>query len=213
MLTDIDVELYAGDCEVVEIPPHGHFYLMQKNGSTSLDVQSRTLHGNRYVNHDIGQLERITVLIRDPLSRFASGVHTFAEHLCRDYPDLDRDTCVWMACRYRFLNRHYLPQFHWILNIARYLDSKCILDLRPFETLSNLVTVHEKKSVASKDHIKKAIESYADNKLWLFLDQILRDNMDSQMTWHDLLDLYRAHPARPLDVLRGRTPEIFNVLS
>lgn len=209
MLTDVDLEIFPDDCEVIELNQAENFYLIQKNGSTSLRKYARSESFTIFKNHQIAELKHISIIVRDPRQRYISGLRTFAEYLVRDNDDLDFDTCLWMANRYKFLNRHYLPQFLWILNLARFMGSDCVLHIKNIEYLSTVTT---KRSNIINQH--KKIDIVLDQSLeyWFFLDQILIDNVNQSFTWQELVEIYQKHPCQPLNEILLRTKKILNVL-
>lgn len=210
MLNDIDTELFPDLCEVAELSAHDHCYLIKKNGSTSLRSQVR-IYGQRILcNEQIKNLEQITVIVREPRARYISGLQTFAEQLCRENRDLDFASCVWIGDRFRFLNRHYLPQFLWLCNLKKFLDPDCRLLLRGMDHLSNLTHYHYNPS--STVH-RVDISPNPAMDLWFFIDQLLVESIGRDYTWHELLEMYHHHPADPLRELVSRLEKLSHVLS
>ena len=131
MRTTLDTELFPDLCEVVEMPLHNQcVYLIQKNGNSSLRLQQTRDNLAVFTNDQIRALDHVDVYIRNPRARYVSGVNTYLQHLQRDYPELDLSTAFWFAKRYKFLNTHYLPQFHWLANLARYLRSDAKINVK-----------------------------------------------------------------------------------
>jgi hypothetical protein len=212
MFTDVDFELYPNDCEVVEISPHNHFYLIQKNGSSSLRKHAVRAKGKVYFNQQIKQLSDIVVLIRDPEQRYISGVSTYVNHLIRDNPHLDKKTCLWVATRYQFLNRHYLPQFLWLVNLARFINDTTVLHLKDFNEIKNLTDIHDPAGPPIDHEIMETIMQRNLNQKWKFIDQILQDNIGEKFTWKELLEVYHKHPKDPLKEIRLQSRALINVL-
>lgn len=212
MLTQFDYELYPNDCEVVEIPLHNQFvYLIQKNGSTSLRFEIDEHKLNVIRNEDIKNLQYIDIYIRSPFERYLSGVNTYIQHLLVDQPHLDRDTCIWFATQYNFLNRHYLSQFLWIINLSRYINSDCKINLRKFNELSR-ITKHKKSAgivpatEEFNNHIKSMINS--DLQLWMFLDQMLEDMCGTSLTFDEIIEKVKSHPSGCYQILTSRFIEV-----
>jgi hypothetical protein len=215
MLTDLDVELFPDDCEVVEIPSHDrHIYLIQKNGSSSLRLAAQSQGWSIRRNHEIANLEKVDVYLRDPQERYLSGVNTFAQHLMRDHPGLDRHTCLFLASRYLFLNRHYLPQWHWLVNLARFVNPNCQIRLRP------LIDLHQITGIKSRAGILPLPFNEANRLLcyndkleyWFLLDQILLGRCGQSLTWQQIMQVYRQHPSNPLSNIIDRIESVQNVL-
>lgn len=204
MLTQFDSELYPNDCEVVEMLSRNQFvYLIQKNGSSSIrrEVQDNNL--TVYRNEDIIKLDTVDVYIRDPMKRYISGVNTYIQHLQRDNPELDTNTCLWFATRYNFLNRHYLPQFHWLVNLSRFLNPDAQIRLRNFEDLGH-ITKHNKDAGITKpsDEFVQQVINNADKdiQLWWFVDQLLKNLSGENLTFRQIVE-------------QLQTNEVYNIIT
>jgi hypothetical protein len=193
MLGILDAELFPDDCEVIEIPPHNqHVYLVQKNANTSLRRENMK-HGYRiYRNEEIQQLNIVDVYIRNPRSRYISGVNTYLQHLQRDKPELDYKTAFWFAKNYKFLNRHYLPQFYWVYNLSKFLDPSAKLRLRDFKTIGSITDFQDRAKVIppTKEFVQQLLDNNNDIEFWWYVDQILLDLAGQEYTWQELVDHY-----------------------
>jgi hypothetical protein len=96
-------------------------------------------------------LGRIEVFLREPSVRFISGVNTFITETLILEPNLDPKTILYFAENYLFLDRHFLPQFHWLIQLARYADPNVILYLRDIAELSELTTAKENQQEVNED--------------------------------------------------------------
>jgi hypothetical protein len=194
MRTALDTELFPDLCEVVEIPLHHQWvYLIQKNGNSSLRDQQLQDNLAMFTNDEIQTLDHVDVYIRNPRSRYISGVNTYLQFLQRDHPELDSATAFWFAKQYKFLNTHYLPQFHWLVNLARYLRSDAKIRLRDFRNFGSITKVKRLPKVVppSKEFIQQLFADDNSIELWLYLDQILLDLAGQEFTWTELLDYYK----------------------
>lgn len=199
MKTALDTELFPELCEVAHVPLHNQWvYLIQKNGSSSLRIQQSRDNLAVFTNNEISALDHVDVYIRNPRARYVSGVNTYLQHLQRDHPELDYLTAFWFARRYKFLNTHYLPQFYWIANLSRYLRKDTKIRLRNFKNFSQITDLNLKpKAVTSptKQFVEMLFKDDANIELWLYLDQILLDLADQELTWLQLIDHYQHnHP-------------------
>ena len=105
MQTALDTELFPDLCEVVSLPLHSQWvYLIQKNGNSSLRAQQSQDNLAMFANDQIRTLDYVDVYIRNPRSRYISGINTYLQFLQRDHPELDSATAFWFAKRYKFLN-------------------------------------------------------------------------------------------------------------
>jgi hypothetical protein len=148
MKTALDTELFPTKCEVVEMPLHNQWvYLIQKNGSSSLRIQQSRDNLAVFTNDEISALDYVDVYIRNPRARYVSGINTYLQHLQRDHPELDYLTAFWFARRYKFLNTHYLPQFHWVANLSKYLRDDTLIRFRNFQTFGNIADINDDAKV------------------------------------------------------------------
>ena len=197
MRTALDTELFPDLCEVVSLPLHNQWvYLIQKNGNSSLRDQQAKDNLAIFINDEIRTLDYVDVYIRSPRSRYISGINTYLQHIQRDYPELDSDTAFWFAKRYKFLNTHYLPQFHWLANLSRYLRSDAKIRLREFANLDKIVDFFPEKGFGTdptKEFVNRLLTDNSSLDLWLYLDQILLDLAGQEFTWSELLDYYQSN--------------------
>jgi hypothetical protein len=212
MLSEIDSILFSDDCEVVEIPLHSQWvYYIQKNGTSSLLNLQEKYNLKLLKNEQIQELDFVDVYIRDARDRYVSGVNTYLQHLKRDHPELDQPTAFWFAKRYKFLNRHYVPQFHWLLNLSRYLSPDAKIRIRDFKDFSAVVEDHDRADIIPSDDEfrQKLLSNNTGLELWIFLDQILLDLAGTEMTWTEIIDHYRTAHTETFDLVCQR----FNLIS
>lgn len=214
MLTDLDAELFPDDCEVVSLPLHNrHVYLLQKNGSNSLRTEARIKGYQILRNQDLQSLDAVDIYLRDPAERYVSGINTFVQHLMRDHHGIDRHTCESLALRYNFLNRHYLPQWHWLVNLARFVQDGCMFRLHPLDHLSQVTQFHLRTDIPL-GQARLSASFLADSRLelWFLLDRILLGRCGQTLTWKQILHIYQEHPAQPLRIVQQRMEAVRHVL-
>ena len=191
MKTALDTELFPDLCEVVKIPLHNQWvYLIQKNGNSSLRFQQARDNLAVFTNDEISALDYVDVYIRNPRARYVSGVNTYLQHLQRDHPELDLLTAFWFAKRYKFLNTHYLPQFHWLANLARYL--------RNFKSRAEVTP-------PSQDFVTMLLKENHGIELWLYLDQILLELAGQEFTWTELIEYYQRNYKNTIEHVLPKT--------
>jgi hypothetical protein len=216
MFCPIDVELFPEDCRVTHLSPCDQWiYWIQKNGSSSLHKEELHNGATSYRNHDITSLPVIDVYIRDAQERYVSGTHTYLEYLKRDHVDLDYSTALWFIKRYKFLNRHFLPQFFWMVNLSRYLAPDARLRIRNLNDLKHATTYMEgpKINKLSQDFAGKLLSDDPNMELWFFVDQILLDLAGYNLTWSQILDHYQTKHADIWSLIISGLPRIMqNVL-
>ena len=196
MLTALDQELFPKLCEVVAMPLHNQWiYLIQKNGNSSLRFQQDKDNLDMLVNEEISTLDFVDVYIRNPRARYVSGVNTYLQHLQRDHPELDTNTAFWFAKRYKFLNTHYLPQFHWIANLSRYLKPTAKIRFRDFRNFSKVTEFQHRALVIppTQEFVQKLLADDPTLELWVYLDQILLELAEQQLTWQELVEYYKIN--------------------
>jgi hypothetical protein len=198
MKTALDTELFPKLCEVVHVPLHNQLvYLIQKNGSSSLRIQQSRDNLAVFTNDEISALDYVDVYIRNPRARYVSGINTYLQHLQRDHPELDYSTAFWFARRYKFLNTHYLPQFHWLAKLSKYLGNNTKMRFRDFKNFNQITNINHDAYIIkpTQDFVEKLFQDDQAIQLWLFLDQILLDLAGQEMTWQQLLEYYQLkHP-------------------
>jgi hypothetical protein len=181
---------------VVEMPLHNQWvYLIQKNGSSSLRIQQSRDNLAVFTNDEISALDYVDVYVRNPRARYVSGINTYLQHLQRDHPELDYNTAFWFARRYKFLNTHYLPQFHWLANLSKYLRNDTKIRFRNFQDLDRITSINKKPEGIDPHTVEFVKTLFSDDtniELWLYLDQILLDLAGAEMTWNDLIQYYQT---------------------
>ena len=215
MFCPIDVELFPEDCRVTHLSSCDQWiYWIQKNGSTSLHKEEEN-GATGYRNHDIASLPIVDIYIRNARARYISGVHTYLEFFQRDHPELDSNTALWFVKRYKFLNRHFLPQFFWLVNLSRYLAPNAQLRIRNLNDLKHATTYMEGPEInkLSQDFTEKLLSDDPNMELWFFVDQILLDLAGHTLTWSQLLEHYQTTHSDTWDLMISKLPQIIqNVL-
>lgn len=216
MFTPLDNELFPEDCRVVHMPLCDQWiYWIQKNGTSSLRKECKLNNLNLYRNEEIKELSTVDIYIRDAESRYISGISTFVEFTLRDNPSLNKETAIWFAKKYKFLNRHYLPQFFWLLNLSRYLDRDCVLRFHDFENFNSVTQFNVIPTTWSvdDDFKEKILKDNHNMALWFFVDQILKDLSGQSLTWDQLIQHYRLQHNETWNLLISNSlPLIENVL-
>ena len=164
---------------------------------------------------DIAKIESpITVFVRDPKDRFVSGVNTFVQHLNKTYPSLDTDTILFFVDNYSFLNRHYTPQFFWLLNLSRY-SPDALVTFRSLLDIDSLTDIHSHAEVEppSEEFLSKITKfNWSKLQLYFYLDQILVDHVGQTMSIKDLLQYVKTDHPQLYELVFKKTQDIVNVL-
>lgn len=170
MLSYLDPVIFPNRCEVLEIVPSQRYvFPIFKNGSSSL----HSTYKQTISQSAIAQLTEIDVFVRNPEERFLSGVQTYINDLAAADPAIDRYTVLQFINRYMFLNRHFVPQFHWLVNLKRFTDAK--VRLLPLSDLSTITTVN-----ANHHTIDADVTKLLDNpkiQFYLSIDKVLTERL------------------------------------
>jgi hypothetical protein len=159
-------------------------------------------------------MDPVQVFVRDPRSRFVSGVNTYLQHLQAEGNDLDQHTTLYFVNRYLFLNRHFAPQFFWLLNLARHVPNVqvSLCDLSEISQLTDRHSNGEIQSVTEELQTKIAGFDWSKLELYYYLDDILLEHRGKTVAVHDLIaHVYNQH--RELyDIIFKPTVDLVNVL-
>jgi len=131
VLSQLDNIIFPDRCEVLQVSSQRFVYPIYKNGYTSLCNSGFKILSNS----ELSQLETVEIFVRDPIERFFSGLSTWIQY----NNHLDKDTMLFMAGHHLFINRHYAPQFHWLVNLRRFTKAKIkINSIEELSTITNL---------------------------------------------------------------------------
>jgi hypothetical protein len=190
MLSRIDEIIYPNRCEVIEfLDPQRFVYPIFKNGSSSIRDHAHQQNYKVLINEQIKKISIIDVVLRDPISRFISGVNTFVYNTKQENPNLDIDTIIYFAENYLFLNRHYAPQLSWLLNLKKYSHRNAKLrlhDMSSLLTLTPLTVIPLEKNMLNNTVINR-LKNNIHNEMYIRLDSLLFQLAGKEMTIIDIL--------------------------
>lgn len=215
MFTELDSIIFPDSCEVIEIVPSQHYvYPIFKNGSSSLHKTQALVGWKSFFNDEITQINcPITVYLRDPRSRFISGVNTFIQHCHRDFDNLDTNTILHFVKNYLFLNRHYAPQFFWLINLARYSTAPLIL--QNLESIDQIVDMNSRAGIRppAKDLLDQVKDfSWQKVELYSFIDQLLMDRIGQTVTFQQLMTDIKQQHFNLYNLIFQKSSTLINVL-
>ena len=203
MLSHLDCIIFPDRCEVIEvIPSQRYVYPIFKNGQSSLLDTAKQNSWAIFLNEKIKKLNSIDVFVRDPEQRLASGISSFVQTIVRDHPGLDAGTVNWFAENYLHLNRHYAPQFSWLVNLARYMNSECVLNFLSMEDLKTVTDIHK------QPFKKSSVNTLPNNEMYQRIDQLLVDSVGKSMTFEQLIQHIQQQDAHAYDWVIGRSQRI-----
>jgi hypothetical protein len=216
MFSELDHVIFPDSCEVIEIVPSQHYvYPIFKNGSSSLYKTLKKSSWSVIKDRDINDIQcPITVYLRDPKDRFISGINTFLYFAKRDGLKLDTPTVLWVVKNFLWIDRHFCPQFFWLINLARY--SQAPLILKNIKDINDVVDINHRAGVEPpNDNLLTQLDEYMPwdkLELYFYLDQILIDKIGTSVDFaHILQDIKHNHSNLYNDVF-GKNLEIVNVL-
>lgn len=172
MFTRLDDILYPSKVEVIYFDDHDKYiYPIFKNGSSAIHQRKDSEGYKSVINEQIKKLSDIDVFLRNPKERYRSGFQTFLHNNF----ELDYQTVFLLGQKGFTLDRHYLPQLNWLLNLMRYMDPDAKIHIHRLEML-----VH----YAPSRHQPKKSDLEAPYNEWLELalrlDYILWAEMSGQ---------------------------------
>ena len=201
MLSQLDNIIFPDRCEVLEVAPQRFVYPIYKNGYSSLrESNFRTLSMT-----ELPLLDTVEIFVREPVERFFSGLSTWIEY----NNNLDKDTLLFMAGHHLFINRHFAPQFYWLVNIRRFTQAK--IKINPLEALS---TVTNLKLNENKNKIQYDIVHFPKVTFYMQLDKVLTETfMGQTVEFSEIVQAIKdLHPAVYQEVIQ-RSISLCNVLA
>jgi hypothetical protein len=205
MLSRLDDIIYPNRCEVIEIEASQRYiYPIYKNGSGSIKWHAVDKKYKSLFNEQIQKLSKIDIILRDPLSRFVSGVNTYVFNTKRDNPTLDIDTILYFVENYLFLNRHYSPQLGWLINLSKYTNKDTQLKLYSMESLTEftpLTIIPDEGKILDLSTIER-LKTNVHNNMYLRLDNLLLELVGQELTFTEILEY-----------LKNKDPQAYKKLS
>ena len=200
MLSQLDNIIFPDRCDVLEVAPQRFVYPIYKNGSSSLYKS-----GFRLVEHnELSNISIIDIYVRNPYDRFITGVNTFLQH----NTNLDHPTVLHFIKHYLFLNRHFCPQFHWLVNLQRFTNAKIRIN-----SLDKLSEITDLKYNVSDDPLLDEYLSMDKVHFYLSIDKVLTETLLGQTV--EFSDIVNAIKEKYPDVYQEviqRSISLCNVL-
>jgi hypothetical protein len=123
-------------------------YPIFRVGSTSLIYSC----DRKYFNREISDLKNIIVLLRDPRERFVSGLNKYC---WKNKLDVDE---TWQEVQQgRLVDRHFAPQYTWLLHLNIFHHGT--VTLMPFTHIHKITDLHK---IRDKDKQKQQVVSIPD---------------------------------------------------
>jgi hypothetical protein len=190
MLSRIDDIIYPNRCEVIEFKDLQRFvYPIFKNGSTSLIKYAGQQGYKTLLNEQIKRISIIDVVLRDPMSRFLSGVNSYVYNTKTENPNLDLNTIIYFAETYLFLNRHYAPQLSWLINLFKYTNNQAVLHLHDMSSLNKFTPLSIKSNETNmlSPEVIDRLKNNIHNEMYQRLDNLLLELVGKDVTVDEIL--------------------------
>lgn len=172
MFTRLDDILYPSKVEVIHFEDKGKYiYPIFKNGSTAIYRNQEINKYKSLVNEQIRKLTDIDVFLRNPKERYQSGFQTFIHNNF----ELDYQTVFRLGQQGHILDRHYLPQINWLLNLMRYLDPSAKIHIHNIQMLVHYAPGNDRPQ---KSNLEVPMNTWTE--MALRLDWILWNDMSGQ---------------------------------
>lgn len=200
MLSQLDNIIFPDRCEVLEVAPQRCVYPIYKNGYSSLSNSGfRTL-----AITELPALDTVEIFVREPVERFFSGLSSYIEY----NNHLDKDTLLFMTGHHLFLNRHFVPQFHWLVNLRRFTRAK--IKISPIQNLKNVTNLHINQN---KNKVYYDIVHFPKVKFYMQLDKVLTETYLGQtVSFDDIVkSIQDQYPAVYKEIIQ-RSKDLCNVL-
>ena len=194
MFTPLDYVLFPDECVIVK-SDNAFIFPIFKNGSSSL-----TKDFPKIPHKDVADVTEVTVFIREPITRFVSGITTYI----RNNPQIPESAINEFVKQFLFFDRHFCPQFYWLVNLHRHTDAK--IKLENISRISEYTNLH-------KNHSETKVQSViADNPnlhFYMALDKVLYWELIGQtVTFADIVltiknmypDVYKEVIERPKQI-------------
>ena len=202
MLSRIDDIIFPDCCEVIEIEASQRYiYPIFKNGSSSLNEYAQAQKLKILFNEQIRKLSDINVIIRNPQERFISGFNTYVYNTKQENPQLDLDTVIYFAETYLFLNRHYAPQFSWIVNLTRYAGKNTKLHLHGMESLKEFtpLSIKSNETMVLSLEVVDRLNSNIHNEMYQRIDNLLLSLVGQALTFDEILQYLKEKDPKACD--------------
>ena len=214
MLSYLDCIVFPDRCEVIEVVPSQRYvFPIFKNASSSLHFQAIASNWRIVLNEQIKKLNRIEIFLREPDQRLISGFNTYVQHVLRDNPELDRHTVIWFAKNYLFLDRHYCPQFFWLVSLSRFLSPSTVLTFQHMSRVAEITPLHvmpEGIKPATEEIVTHS-ETIPNIEMYQRLEQCFYDQcLDQSMTFAEILKVLHTQEPAAYDWVIGRSKRILN---
>ena len=167
-------KLFTTDCQIIVLDANNSVYPIFKNGKTSLFHYAEEKKLKKLKNEQLQHIKKIKVFLRDPLQRFVSGVHTVIELEKINNIDVFLKD---VEC-FKTYNRHFIPQFYWLLHLSKYF--KGVIELALVNELYELIPTRDGPPIKKLTGPRKKKILSINNKMYVDVDYKLMNKYIGQ---------------------------------
>lgn len=210
MFTRLDDILYPNTVEVYDFHEINKFvYPIFKCGRSTIIEIANEKRFPVLINEQIKQLKIIDIYLRNPKERFISGVRTYIHNIRNE--NLDVNTIIYYIKQGIILDRHFLPQVCWLINLARYLSPTTKLSLHSIAMLNEYSQgVHATPEKDESIDLSK-LEHVPNLEMYHRLDQIILDELVGQSwTINEILDHLKARDITAYTATIGKAQHVLS---
>lgn len=172
MFTRLDEILYPSKIEVIHFEDQQKYiYPIFKNGSSAIKRIQEARGYKSVVNEQIRKLTDIDVFLRNPTERYKSGFQTYIHN----NQDLDYQTLFRLGQQGHILDKHYLPQINWLINLMRYMNPEAKIHIHNIAMLVHYAPGNDKPP---KSDLEAPTSPWVE--MAMRLDGILCNDMNGQ---------------------------------
>jgi len=176
------IKMLTGDCEVLSFKGIGNIYPIYKNGSSSLYEYAKQNSHKKIKNNDINDLDVIEIFVRDPYSRFISGVNTYIELNKSN----NENEIVDKIQSHSLPDRHLMPQIVWLFHLCKFFKGTIILrDIKRLHQLIPQRLRFPKLDTLTQERLQ--LISKIDNAFYVEPDSMLAENLDKKINIMDFV--------------------------
>ena len=187
MISFLTRKIFPDFCSVTKCPELDVWlYPIFKNGSSTIKVLQKQQNWKVKINEEISKCNCVTVILRDPISRFVSGYNTYLENTMKGRK-VDLNIAKKMLEQDPFLDRHTTPQYNWISHLAFYISSDTKILIQDMDYLQNISSTkinHRKKFYIQQDELESEFD--LQNNPFITVDKILYQCVGQSMTIKDI---------------------------
>lgn len=195
MYSQIDRIIFPNWCEVYQTASHQYVYPIFKNGTNSLEASQQKNNWKIFVNEQIKKINNITVFWRPAFERFVSGVNSYVQWEQRDHKFLEQKTILYFVKKYLFLDRHFCPQYFWLINLNRYMNKDAKILIKPLSDINAIVDnlnlkpnweLPNEPHFPPSDELRKELLNFKESPFLKMDDTLFESFKNTEISFNDI---------------------------